>query len=131
MSRLLAGKDGKSLEDSIANIRKAVEDLNLFRDESIEYLKLIEMRLKRSIQAVETIRFNPFKGTGVGGNQSFSTALLSEKGDGVIISSLHSRDRMSVYSKPVKKFVSEFETTEEEKTVINGAKDALHLPKQI
>jgi hypothetical protein len=119
------GKGGKSLEDLIVSLKKNIHELEHFRDESIEYFKLIEMRLKRSIQAVETIRFNPFKGTGSGGNQSFSTALLNEKGDGVVISSLHSRDHVSIFSKPVKKFSSDFETTTEEKNVIRDAKDNL------
>ncbi len=125
LKNLLAGKDGKSLEDSILNLRKHIDGLHQFQADSIEYFKNIEMRLKRSIQSVETIRFNPFKGTGSGGNQSFSTTFLSEKGDGVVISSLYSRDHVSVFSKPVKKFVSEFETTQEEKSVIKEAKENL------
>jgi hypothetical protein len=125
MKNLSSGKDGKSLEDSIILIRKGLEELNHFRDESIEYLKLIEVRLKRSIQSVETIRFNPFKGTGDGGNQSFSTTLLNEKGDGVVISSLHARDHVSIFSKPIKKFQSEFEMTQEEKKVVGKARENL------
>lgn len=125
LKKFLSGKDGKNLEDAMNRLQQNVEELGHFRDESIEYLKLIEVRLKRSVQAVETIRFNPFKGTGSGGNQSFSTALLNEKGDGVVLSSLHSRDHVSVFSKPVKKFASEFEMTAEEKTIVKGAKESL------
>jgi len=122
---LLSGKNGKSLEDTIVSLKTDIEELGHFRDESIKYLKLIEVRLKRSIQAVETIRFNPFKGTGSGGNQSFSTTLLNEKGDGVVISSLNSRDHVSIFSKPVKKFTSEFEMSLEEKKVVHEAKENL------
>ena len=85
----------------------------------------MENRLQRSIQAVETIRFNPFKGTGEGGNQSFATSFLSENGDGVVISSMYSRDRVSVFSKPLAKFVSSFELMEEEKEVIANSKNQL------
>jgi hypothetical protein len=74
--------------------------------------------LSRSIQGVETIRFNAFKGTGEGGNQSFAIALLSEEGDGTVVSSLYARDRMSVFAKPVTGFTSKYEMTEEEKSVI-------------
>jgi hypothetical protein len=77
------------------------------------------------VQAVETIRFNPFKGIGEGGSQSFSTSFLSESGKGVVISSLYSRDRVSVFSKPLDKFESTFELTPEEKDVILNSKNSL------
>ena len=125
IKRLLMGKDAKSLEDSIVSAKDNIEVLNNFQKESSLYFKNIERRLRRSMQAVETMRFNPFKGTGDGGNQSFSTALLSEEGDGVVISSLYSRDRVSVFSKPLKNFESTFELTEEEKEVIGTSKTNL------
>lgn len=125
IKKLLMGKNGKSLEDSILALRGAWEDYSSFKKDSIEYLKNIEARLKRSLQAVETVRFNPFKGTGSGGNQSFATAFVSEKGDGVVISSLYSREHISVFSKPLKKFESEFETSQEERSAISGAKEML------
>jgi hypothetical protein len=125
IKRLLIGKDAKSLEDSIVNTKDNLEKLNLFQRESSLYFKNIEKRLHRSLQAIETIRFNPFKGTGEGGNQSFSTAFVSEDGDGVVLSSLYSRDRVSVFSKPLKKFESNFELTEEEKEVIGTSKTNL------
>ena len=129
--KIMGGKDAKSLEETILQIHKEVDDLHTFRKDSIEYLKNIEARLKRSVQAVETIRFNPFKGTGDGGNQSFSTAFLNEKGDGALITSLYVRDHVSVYSKPVKKFASEFETTEEEKNAIRNAQESLAYESKV
>ncbi len=124
-NKVLRGKKGDSLEETIHELLKGVSDLQTFQRESIEYLKNIEARLKRSIQSVETTRFNPFKGTGEGGNQSFATAFLNEKGDGAIVSSLYSRDRVSIFSKPVKKFSSEFELTKEEKETLQKAKNSL------
>lgn len=123
--RLTSGRNGKSLEDVILEAHKSISDLQEFQKDSIEYYKDLEKRVSRSIQAVETIRFNPFKGTGEGGNQSFSTAFTSEKGDGVIISSLYSRDRVSVFSKPLIKFGSAFELTPEEIKTLETAKKNL------
>ena len=123
--KLLAGKDGKSLEDSILQAHKSIENLHEFQKDSIAYYKDIEKRLSRSIQAVETLRFNPFKGTGEGGNQSFCTTFSNEKGDGVVISSLYSRDRISIFSKPLSRFESTFELTPEEKEVVSTAKNNL------
>lgn len=125
MHKLLRGKNAKSLEDSIVSAHENLEKLNEFQKESILYFINVEKRLNRSIQAIETIRFNPFKGTGEGGSQSFSTSFISENGDGVVLSSLYSRDRVSVFSKPLIKFESTFELTDEEKEVVSGAKKNL------
>lgn len=120
--RLLKGKNAKSLEDTIIQNLESVENLQQFQKDAIDYFENIESRLRRSIQGVDTVRFNPFKGTGEGGNQSFSTTFINEKGDGVVISTLHSRDRISVFSKPLEKFQSSFELTEEERQVVENAK---------
>lgn len=125
IKRLLIGKDSKSLEDSIVSAGTNIDKLNNFQKEVISHFSNIEKRLNRSVQAVETLRFNPFKGTGDGGNQSFSTALLNENGDGVIISSMYSRDRISIFSKPLEKFQSNFELTEEETEVLTNSKNKL------
>jgi hypothetical protein len=125
--RLLIGKDAKSLEDSIVSSRQNLEKLNQFQKEVVEHFVNVEKRLKRSVQSVETIRFNPFKGTGDGGSQSFSTSFVSESGNGVVVSSLYSRDRVSVFSKPLTKFESTFELTDEEKEVVGNSKKSLGL----
>lgn len=122
LRKLLAGKNAQSLEGVIGTLGADIRALEKFRDETSEYLKKAEVRLRRSIQGVETIRFNAFKGTGEGGNQSFAIALLSENGDGAVVSSLYSRDRMSVYAKPVRSFASEHGMTDEEHEVIARAK---------
>jgi len=125
LNRLLGGKDGKSLEGSIISAHENLDKLNQFQKEVINHFINVEKRLNRSIQSVETIRFNPFKGEGIGGNQSFSTAFLSQNGDGVVVSSLYSRDRVSIFSKPLTKFESDFELSEEEKEVVTTSKNLL------
>lgn len=121
IKKLLAGKDAQSLEGTITALGKDIRALEKFQSDTENYINDADMRIKRSIQGVETIRFNAFKGTGDGGNQSFATAFLSENGDGMVISSLFARDRMNVFAKPVKNFTSEVEITEEEATAIKRA----------
>jgi len=123
--RLAGGKNGKSLEHTIENIRRGQRELEAFRKEIERYLTDVERRLTRSVRDVKTIRFNPFKGAGMGGNQSFASALLSEDGDGVILSSLYARDHVSMFAKPVSNFKSEHELTEEEQQVLTEAKISL------
>ena len=125
MRRFLVGFDSKNVDDSLRFVSSSLKDLQEFRAELEKYLSEVEKRLRKSVQSVHTVRFNPFKGTGAGGNQSFATAFLSEEGDGVVISSLYSRDHVSVFSKPVKKHSSEFELSNEELEAVERAKGNL------
>ena len=125
IKRLLGGTQAKDIQEALVIIRKELDKLKGFRNEVDKYLETVEMRLKRSVQGVETVRFNPFKGTGDGGNQSFSTAFLDEEGNGVTVSGLYSRERVSIFSKAVKNFSSDFELTDEERGVIENARKKL------
>ncbi len=125
LGRVLRGKNAKTLEDTFVSISSDLKDLQQFTKEMEAYLLTVEKRVKRSIQGVETIRFNPFKGTGSGGNQSFSSAMLNEHGDGVVLTTMYTRDRISIFAKPLKKFASEFELSDEEKESIELSKKAI------
>lgn len=125
MRRFLISVDAHNISDSLTHVSTNLNELQLFRLEMEKYLIDVEKRLRKSVQSVHTVRFNPFKGTGGGGNQSFATTLINEEGDGVIISSLYSRDHVSVFSKPVKKHASEFELSEEERESLENAKKGL------
>lgn len=125
LRKFLVGINSDHVGDSLTHIAKSLEDLHKYRSDLDIYLDTVENRLKKSLRSVNTVRFNPFKGDGSGGNQSFSTAFLNEEGDGVIISSLYSREHVSVFSKPVKKHSSEFELSDEESLSLEEAKKGL------
>lgn len=122
LNRILRGKNTLTIEDSIIELAKELDTLNEFKEGSEEYLKLVEQRLRKSVQGIETRRFNAFKGIGAGGNQSFACAFVNENGDGIILSSLYASDRMSVFAKPVEEFKSTYELTEEEEQALQSAK---------
>lgn len=118
-----------NIEELFKLVRKDIAVINEWKIQSSDMFKVIEGKLKESVRGVETLRFNAFKGTGGGGSQSFATTFLNEKGDGVVFSSLYARDRISIFSKPLKQFGSEYELSEEEKTVIEKAKESFHKSK--
>src|SRR5574343_117881 len=122
IDKFLIGSSSVDLDDSIKSINESIKNSEKFRDDMEVYLTSVEKRLRKSIQAIHTIRFNPFKGTGSGGNQSFATAFLNEDGNGVVVSSIYSREHTSVFSKPVKGNKSEFELSTEEKEALSEAK---------
>lgn len=125
LKKFLVVVDAQNIGDSLASVSDDLKNLKEFRNELEAYILTVEKRLKKSVQSVHTVRFNPFKGVGAGGNQSFATAFLNEEGDGVIISSLYSRDHVSVFSKPIKDSSSEHELSDEESEALNSAKAKL------
>lgn len=75
---------------------------------------------KNHLQKIGFTRYNPF--TDTGGDQSFTLALLDEKGTGIVISSLHSRENTRLYAKKVVSGQVEGQaTSKEEQQVIKEA----------
>jgi hypothetical protein len=119
--KLLGDTDGCSLEKSVLEVHTKADALAITQKEIKQYLTEAEKRIQGSVRGVATVRFNPFKGQGSGSNQSFATALLNEHGDGVVLSSIYSRDRVSIFAKPVEKEKSTYELSAEEKQAIRDA----------
>lgn len=123
----LLGSGSMNIENSLIENHKKIKDLEIFRHNAENHLNNLEKRIKRSVRAIKTIRFNPFKGTGDGGNQSFSSAFIDEEGSGVVVTGLYHRERISIFAKPVKGFNSEFELSEEERLAIDGAHSEIKI----
>jgi len=71
------------------------------------------------VQKVGLVRFNPFKE--MGGDHSFSLALLDGNDSGVILTGLHTRERTRVYIKKVERGRSKFNLSSEEKKALAKA----------
>lgn len=115
-----SGKKGKDLESLILGHSKEIKGLDGEIQELFSISNKIHKLSHHGLHKVGVIRFNPFKD--VGGNQSFSIALLDGKKSGLVISSLHTREGTRVYAKPVINSVSKnYTLTEEEKQAIKIA----------
>ncbi len=119
LKRFFLGKKAKDLEETIAILETEIGKLNKAKEEIEKNITSINSKLKKSIRGLETIRFNPFRDQG--SNQSFAIGMLNEEGDGLVISSLYSRERMSIFAKPIKKGNSEYELTTEEREALKKA----------
>ena len=97
---------------SIEGLSERVDALNKLHHE-------LENLTQRTIQKVGVIRYNPFSDTG--GDQSFAIALLDSLGNGVVLSSLHSRTDTRVFAKPVQSGRSKFQLSDEEQDAIKKA----------
>ena len=83
-------------------------------------LENLKKENKFNIQKFGIVRFNPFKE--IGGNQSFSIALLDGRDDGIVITSLYTKEGNRIFGKPIKGGKSEYLLSEEEKEAIEYAK---------
>jgi len=106
----------KILEKLLAQGVKNEKDIN----DLLKKVNVQEEAGKLHIQKVGLIRFNPFKE--LGGDHSFSLAVLDGEDNGVVITSLHTRDRTRVYMKRVLKGKGDVELSEEEKQALSKAK---------
>lgn len=88
--RKIIGKTGNPVPTNSA------QDFSNFQ----KNLDLISSGSKKCISKVGLVRFNPFDD--IGGDQSFTLALLDHNNSGVIITSLHTRENTRIYAKPVK-----------------------------
>ena len=82
-------------------------------------LDALDRTLQTAIQRVGVVRFNPFDETG--GDQSFAIALLDQRNNGVVVSSLHSRAETRVYAKPVEGGRSSYNLSQEEQEALAQA----------
>lgn len=119
LKRFFSGKKGKDLEESILTLEENILKLKSAKENIEEELEVVNKKLKKSIRGLETIRYNPFPDQG--SNQSFAVGMVNEDGDGIVFSSLYSRERMSIFAKPIKNGKSEYELTAEEKDVLKKA----------
>ena len=106
----------KVLEKVLAQETKNEKEINTL----IKRISKQEEDGKLHVQKVGLVRFNPFKE--LGGDHSFSLAILDGEDTGVIITSLHTRDRTRVYMKSVAKGASDVELSTEEKQSLVKAK---------
>ncbi len=76
-------------------------------------------QLAGTVQRVALIRYDAFED--VGGRLSFSCALLDDRGDGVVVTSINGRQDTRVYAKPVHGGTSDHNLSEEEVEAIREA----------
>jgi hypothetical protein len=113
-------KKRKKEPENFKEILEEFKDLKLEFERISKEVEILKNENKFSVQKVGIVRYNPFKE--VGGDQSFSVALLDGNDNGVVITSLYTREGNRVYGKPIKNSQSEYLLSAEEKEAIEKAK---------
>jgi hypothetical protein len=118
--RFTKGGTGASLEEVIRKCVDGVAKIEERNEFISRYALTLDERLSHALRNVQTVRYKAFETNG--SNQSFSIAFLNERGNGVIISTLHAHDRISTFAKPVTNYESTYELTEEELSVLKSSR---------
>jgi Protein of unknown function (DUF4446) len=113
----LRGEGGEADGESAALARAA---LAAYAKKTDDRLDLLEKLTKKDLHKVGFIRYNSFED--VGSDLSFTLALVNDEGDGVVVTSIYSREETRTYGKAVKKFVPAQGASKEEQSAIAMAR---------
>lgn len=76
--------------------------------------------LAHAVQGIGIVRYNAFEG--VGGNQSFSLALVDPTGTGAIVTGLHNGTDIRMYAKPLTNWKSPYSLSPDEQRALGSAR---------
>lgn len=121
-NKFMNGLSNASIEDVLGDCINKVNGV-AEKNKEIEYkLNTVERDMYYCVQKVGVIRYNAFDN--VGSDLSYSIALLNNNDDGLVISSLYSRESSSTYAKPIIGGKSRYALSAEEIKAIDTAKKA-------
>ncbi len=117
--KLMRGMNNKNLEAVINQNFDNIEQSMARVDQLESQCTYIENHLKQCFQKIGIVRYNPFKE--MGSDLSFSIALLDDRNNGVILTSLYGRNSTSIFAKPISNLQSDYALTVEEKEALQMA----------
>lgn len=119
LDKFMLGKEGKSLEEDLGKIY----DDNKFLKESAEQNKkdilTLYKNVEKAYQKMGLVKYDAFNQ--MGGQLSFSLALLDENNNGFIINSVHSAEGCYSYTKEIKAGECEISLGKEEREALDMA----------
>ena len=119
VDELTRGKDTESMEDIILNFFERIESLEAGENVTRSDLKDIKDNLKITYQKKGLVKYDAFRE--MSGALSYSLALLDKENNGVLISSMYSREGCYTYAKEIIKGESKINLSEEEAEALKQA----------
>jgi len=119
INRLLEKGKIKDFKAILLSQTEKNNDLEEKLKEAFLKIENLEALSEKTMQKTGIVRFNPFNE--IGGNQSFVIALLDDKNNGFVISSLFVKDGNRVYAKAIREGKSDYLLSDEEKEAIERA----------
>jgi hypothetical protein len=121
LRRILDGEnDPRDPVESLARDRARTDAALKQHDARLEEL---ERTVRREVHRLGFIRYNSF--SDVGSDLSFALAFINAEGDGVVVTSIYSREETRTFGKAVKKFITLQDGSKEELGAIALARTGL------
>ena len=119
LDKFVLGKDGASLEQDIAGLYEDNKFLKTSADKNKKDIRTLYKRMENAYQKMGIVKYDAFNQ--MGGQLSFSLALLDENNNGWIFNAMHSREGCYTYIKEVVNGESYIELSSEEKECLEKA----------
>ena len=116
---LTRGKDAESMEDTILNFFERIESLEDAEQKMHRDIREIKENLKITYQKTGLIKYDAFRE--MSGALSYSLALLDKENNGVLISSMYSREGCYTYAKDIVNGGCKINLSEEEQEALKQA----------
>lgn len=100
LDKFLLGKDGTSLEQDIVGLCEDNKFLKNSTEKNKKDIRNLYKRMETAYQKMGLVKYDAFNQ--MGGQLSFSLALLDENNNGFIINSVHSTEGCYSYTKEIK-----------------------------
>lgn len=128
LTRFTSGKSGSNLEEVITKRFSEIRQIVKNEKNQNRNIDIINDKFLTTFCKIGLVKYDAFKE--MSGKLSFSLALLTENHDGIIITSMHSREGCYTYCKEITNEESYYVLSEEERLALNvaigkaGAKEA-------
>jgi hypothetical protein len=104
----------------VLRLRRQVDHLERQRPVGAGDLEALRADLAQALRHVAVVRYDAFGD--MGGRLSFSAAIVDDRGDGVVLSSIHARGESRTYAKGITGGGSDTTLTPEEQQALSAAR---------
>ena len=119
--KFMSGKNAKSLEQDIEGIFEDNKFIKASTEKNRKDIQALYRKFEGAFQKVGIVKYDAFNQ--MGGQLSFSLALLDENDNGFILNCVHSTEGCYSYTKEIKKGICDISLGDEEKKALDIAMD--------
>lgn len=119
--KFMGGKNAKSLEKDIIGLYEDNRLIKASMEKNRMDIENLSKKLEGAFQKIGIVKYDAFNQ--MGGQLSFSLALLDENDNGFIINSVHSTEGCYSYTKEIKNGLCDISLGDEEKKALDIAMD--------
>lgn len=117
--KFMSGKNAKSLEKDIMGLYEDNKFVKVSAEKNRKDIQMLYKKLESAYQKVGIVKYDAFNQ--MGGQLSFSLALLDENDNGFILNSVHSTEGCYSYTKEIKGGLCDISLGDEEKKALDIA----------